>query len=30
MYTIVPQYKILNYDLKWEVRGADCLYFCRN
>ena len=26
MYTIVPQCKILNYDLKWEVRVLiDCI-----
>ena len=25
MYTIVPQCKILNYGLKWAVRGADWL-----
>ena len=30
MYTIVPQCKILNYGLKWEVRGTDWLYFSRN
>ena len=30
MYNIVPQCKILNYGLKWEVRGIDWLYFSRN
>ena len=30
MHTIGPQCKILNYGFKWQVRGADWLYFNRN